>query len=248
MGKVFFTFSCDDGSIFDLKLAEILMKYGIQATFYIPVINKERKHDSLNASQILELSKSFEVGGHTLSHSVLTVLNNEEAKEEINRGKSTLEEFLGKKLFSFCFPKGKYYPQHLQMIKDAGFLYGRTVGHIRTKNLVDVRNGIMFPTLQIFPHQWPTYTLSSLKRFDIESFKNILGNFKSINDWSCFSLSLLNQTCEENRYFHLWGHSWEIEELNLWNSLENFLKELCRYENIIFYNNLGIWNHIIGFQ
>ncbi len=37
MNKVYFTTSWDDGSIYDMRLAELLLKYGLKATFYIPL-------------------------------------------------------------------------------------------------------------------------------------------------------------------------------------------------------------------
>ena len=40
MSRLIVTTSWDDGSIQDLKLGELLMKYGIKGTFYIPRSSK----------------------------------------------------------------------------------------------------------------------------------------------------------------------------------------------------------------
>lgn len=37
--------------------------------------------------------------------------------------------------------------------------------------------------------------------------------------------------------FHLWGHSWEIDQLVLWGSLESFLKEIARQPDVQYLTN-----------
>jgi len=57
------TTSWDDGHPKDFKIAELLDKYNLQATFYIPKENAE--HEVMKEERILELSKKYEIGGHT---------------------------------------------------------------------------------------------------------------------------------------------------------------------------------------
>jgi peptidoglycan/xylan/chitin deacetylase (PgdA/CDA1 family) len=64
-----FTTSWDDGTIHDLRLAELLAKYDLPATFYIA-----RKHEYgyLQEKDIAGLGQYFEIGAHTLNHVVLS--------------------------------------------------------------------------------------------------------------------------------------------------------------------------------
>ena len=99
------TTSWDDGSIFDLKIAELLNKYGVKGTFYIPKVlfaHPLDKHD------ILSLDKQFEVGAHTLNHVDLTRASLSEAKMEIEGSKAYLEDLLGHNVPMFCYPSGKF--------------------------------------------------------------------------------------------------------------------------------------------
>lgn len=239
--RVYFTTSWDDGSIYDIKLSELLLKYNIKATFYIPIKNSEGRK-TLSAKQIREMSQYFEIGAHTYSHVRLTSLPNHIAKEEIKKGKSELENIIGKRITAFCFPGGRYKKIHLQMIKEEGFLFSRTTGFMRIKNIKDINNNLLHTTIQLYPHKPFTYFISAAKRMDIEGFKLIFENFKWCHDWNKLSRNLLYKSKIINGTFHLWGHSWEIEELNLWGALESFLKDLvAENDKIIFCTNSEVW-------
>jgi len=75
---LFFTTSWDDGHPMDNRLAELLAKYDIQGTFYIPATNIEGR-STLTEKDIISLSSSFEIGGHTYSHIYLDKLSSDRA-------------------------------------------------------------------------------------------------------------------------------------------------------------------------
>lgn len=70
-------------------------------------------------------SGRVELGGHTWSHEVLTTLESEAAREEIERGRSTLEELLGVECGeSFAYPFGRRWDhsaEHAQAVEEAGY-------------------------------------------------------------------------------------------------------------------------------
>ena len=68
----FITISVDDGHPADLRTAELLSKYGLKATFYVPAENPERA--VLGAEGFREIAREFELGGHTMRHVVLNSL------------------------------------------------------------------------------------------------------------------------------------------------------------------------------
>jgi peptidoglycan-N-acetylglucosamine deacetylase len=105
MNSRYITVSVDDGYPADSRAADLLNKYGLQATFYIPARNPE--HPVMAAGQIRELSRGFEIGGHTYNHAALKSLSTEKAWEEIYDGKRWLEDLLGEPVVSFCYPQGQ---------------------------------------------------------------------------------------------------------------------------------------------
>jgi len=241
--KVYFTTSWDDGGIYDMKLAELLLKYGIKATFYIPIKNVEGRK-TLSAKQIQEISQYFEIGSHTYSHVRLTSIPYHIAREEIKMGKSELEQIVGKSITAFCPPGGKWNKYILQLAKKENFLFLRSTGYMRMKTIKEKNNNLLHTTLQFYPHKLYTYLISIFKKVDVEGMKLILENFKGTSDWNRFSRKLLYKCIVDGGVFHLWGHSWEIEELNLWGTLESFLKDLISEKNkIIFCINSEVWEN-----
>ena len=115
--------SFDDGAKKDLKVLELLIKYGLadNATFYIPT-NCEMSDD-----EILQIAKHSKVGGHTKSHpSDMKLLTDEQLKDEIESNRRYLVDLTGQVVESFCYPRGRYDERVKQAVKDAGFKEART--------------------------------------------------------------------------------------------------------------------------
>src|SRR5947209_1256927 len=125
--KKIVTTSWDDGHKLDLKLALLLQKYNISATFYIsPRCRRFSQEDLLSAQEIRSLSESFEIGGHTLHHPNLAKVPLDFAVNDIKAGKDILEKIVGKKLQSFAYPYGAYTEQVQRAVLDFGFMVART--------------------------------------------------------------------------------------------------------------------------
>lgn len=72
----------------------------------------------------------IEIGGHTVTHPILTRLNDDEARQEITEGKLRLEQITGYPVRLFAYPNGKvgvdFDHRHARMAKEAGFVAGFT--------------------------------------------------------------------------------------------------------------------------
>ena len=80
----------------------------------------------MRPAQIKRLhDEGMEIGGHTVNHPILTVLDERHARAEIVGGKHRLEEITGAPVTLFAYPNGKpgrdYGPQHVKLVKEAGF-------------------------------------------------------------------------------------------------------------------------------
>src|ERR1017187_3239649 len=227
---IYFTSSWDDGSVYDIKLSELLLKYDQKATFFIPLSNIE-KRDVINPNQIFDLGKNFEIGAHTINHKYLTSISNEEAEYEIKQSKKELEIIINNPVFGFCFPGGKYKKIHLDYITQAGFKYARTVNMFKYEKNAKIMN----TSLQAFNHSKYTYFKHLLRRgYIIELIRHsilILSN----NKWDGLLSDILDKhiksdSVQKVTIIHLWGHSWEIQENNSWNQLEQFFKYLNNHQ------------------
>lgn len=93
--KKYLTMSFDDGTTQDARLAEILRKYNLTATFNINTgllgaetdlfpLGINARHLRLSESDIRDgLYDGFELAVHTLGHPLLTSLSDEEVKRQI---------------------------------------------------------------------------------------------------------------------------------------------------------------------
>ena len=214
------TTSWDDGHKLDLKLAKLLKKYGIKGTFYVSPNNREfKKEDLLTDAEIIQLSKDFEIGAHTMTHPNLTKISKEEAYKEILDSKIYLERLLGKEVKSFCYPGGYYDKRIEKLVSKSGFNFSRTTNQMVTKiqnNRISIDT-----TIQVFPLSlWGV-----LGEIKFCLFNNISLIPKVLtNKWDEIAKNTFDYVSNNGGVFHLWGHSWMIEKYNDWNRLDDVLK------------------------
>jgi peptidoglycan/xylan/chitin deacetylase (PgdA/CDA1 family) len=80
----------------------------------------------LDADMLRTLTQHrIEIGGHTVSHPILTRLDDETARREIVDNKRQLEAIVGQPLRLFAYPNGKrstdYTAAHVRMLEEAGY-------------------------------------------------------------------------------------------------------------------------------
>jgi peptidoglycan/xylan/chitin deacetylase (PgdA/CDA1 family) len=80
----------------------------------------------MTSAQVRAMRRAgMQIGAHTVSHPILAKLTDEQAREEIQRGKHQLEDLLDEPITLFAYPNGKpgedYAPQSIQIVKDLGF-------------------------------------------------------------------------------------------------------------------------------
>jgi L-malate glycosyltransferase len=223
------TTSWDDGHPLDLRIAELLAKHGLSGTFYIPL---ENTRPTLSPSQIHDLSSAFEVGAHTVHHLPLTTLSKDRARTEITESKRRLQEITGKPCPAFCFPSGRYANVHLKMLADAGYSSVRTVELLSLGGPRAHKELVIIPTtIQAYPQSSAAYLRNAIKRFRYKAVRNFVDHRPGC-DWVLAAISLLHLARTAGGVFHLWGHSWEIEETGQWGALERVLSAMgeCKEE------------------
>lgn len=190
-----FRASFDDGSLFDLQLAELLKKYNIPAVFYIPTCCE------ILPDHIRELSKTFEIGGHTKTHPMdMKKLTDFQLKHEVKDNKEWLEYLTGKPVTKFCYPRGRYNERVVEVLKEVGFTEARTTIIGCLDKAVD-----------------PFRTNTTVHAFQRPEYEG--------EDWLVYAKRKWREAKNRNdSVFHLWGHSKEIYKYNQVEKLEEFLK------------------------
>ncbi len=216
----------------DFLISELLDKYSLQGTFYIPRTNAE--NEVMSENQVVLLSKSNEIGGHTLNHVGLTNQNMKTVQAEVSGCYNWLKELLNKEPVSFCFPLGLYNLKVIECVKHAGFKVARTTELLSV--LPHTFKGVMPTTLQVYEHRSTTYFKHLIKRF---KFNNMLRWMKTASGSDILKLTdyYINHIIQHGGCFHLWGHSWEIEKFKLWNKLELILKQISNLPDFQYVRN-----------
>ena len=181
---------------------------------------------------ILDLSRHFEIGGHTLRHLSLKRLPQQEAWEEIQGSYDWLRSLLGKAPVSFCPPFGEFTGRHLSLIYQTGFKVVRSTELLSTHP----SSGALPTTLQVYEHSRFTYFKHLLKR----------GRLQNLGLWcgSGFSpdiFRLLDHYLEHllihGGCLHLWGHSWEIDHCRQWRKLEKIFSVISHLSGFSYVEN-----------
>jgi peptidoglycan-N-acetylglucosamine deacetylase len=227
--------SWDDGAPQDLKLAERLREAGIAATFYIPIFGQNGR-PTISPQEIVSLaSQGFEIGAHTMTHPVLSNLHGQRLWVEVHECKEVLEQILGQEVSMFCYPRGRYNLEVLGAVRRAGYRGARTTRMLCQQ--LSFNPYEMPTTLQAYPHDSLTYYKNLGKRRDLPGLYKYVFELRRLNSWVELGKTLFDQTLRDGGIWHLYGHSWEIEELGLWDDLKRMLDYVRDRPDVIYASN-----------
>jgi len=227
------TTSWDDGSHTDQKLAELLRSRGIQGTFYVPINNRERPLDHCQLKNLA--SEGFEIGAHGYSHRPLCGLPPLELAQEVGPCKQILEDITGREVRMFSYPFGRYDASVVRALQEARYWGARTVRTLATRPGF---NPFEMPTtLQIFPHKRFTYLMNVATSQKLESWQTCLVQRAHLGNWLELGKGLFDAVLKNGGIWHLYGHSWEVESLGLWDDLRDILDYLSGREGVRYVPN-----------
>ena len=197
----------DDGVLNDIKLTDLLRKYGAKATFNLnPALHyaKERFHSGwkykdyspgkLAWNEVTSVYEGFDVASHTMCHCNAGMVDDKVFFAEAVMAKDILEDLFQKECTGFAWPCGKYTKKTADMLLEAGFTYGRTV------ETTDRVSGFSHPMI-----------LHSSCHFLSPDFWNAFEKAKTTDG-----------------IFYFWGHSYEMmDDPKLWAEFESKLQRLA---------------------
>ena len=224
------TLSYDDGVEQDIRLIEILDKYGIKATFninsgsYSPEGQQfapGKIHRRLSYSRVTDLynKNGHEVAVHAYTHPFLEQLSSPVVAYEIIKDRENLEAQFGCVVRGMAYPYGTYNDMVVEVLRECGIAYSRTT---KTTEKFTV------------PTDWlrldPTCHHKNPRLMELAE--------KFVTD-------------EPNRapeLFYLWGHSYEFEEADNWNVIEEFAAYIGGKEDIWYANNIDIYDYVKAYE
>ena len=111
----------------------ILKKYNFPATIFVTTDFIGKKNFlTLEDIKIMQTS-NITIGSHTISHTVLPWMKDENIRKEVFGSKKILEELTGKRINLFSYPLGKFSDKTEEIVKDAGYIGAVTTSPGRKK-------------------------------------------------------------------------------------------------------------------
>ena len=222
------TLSYDDGVIFDEKLIDIMNKYGLKGTFnintglYFPE-DDERKGNSnrmkLSEAKELYINSGHEVAVHGLTHPFLERLESDEIVYEIMEDRKNIEREFKTPARGMAYPYGTYNEKVVTALNTCKIAYARTVQS--TENFG-------------FPENW--LKLNPTCHHNNPKLKELVEKFLVDNKWNC------------PRMFYLWGHSYEFNNDNNWEIIEEFGEMIGNRDDIWYATNIEIYDYIKAYE
>ena len=217
------TFSYDDTVTQDIRLIEILDKYGLKATFNLnsgllgmdgKLIREgvEVSHVKIPASEIASVYKNHEVAAHTLTHPHLPKLPDDEVIRQVEEDRLNLSDLVGYEVVGMAYPGGgmNYNDRVARLIKShTGIKYARTIS-----------TGYSFLPQEDLYRYKPT-------AFHLDFYNNYI-----------LARDFFER--EEEGVFYIWGHAYEFDINNTWDEFEEFCKTISGRPDVFYGTNKEI--------
>ena len=224
------TLSYDDGVVQDIRLIGILDKYGIKGTFnintglYLPeeaVREKFYGRMKLSEAKALYTNSGHEVAVHGLTHPFLEKLKADECITEIIDDRRNIESQYGTIARGMAYPYGTYSDEVVDLLETCGTCYARTV--VTTEKFH-------------FPENWlklhPTCHHKNPRLMELAK--------KFVEEKSRYS--------HDNWMFYLWGHSYEFDNDDNWNVIEEFAQYVGGREDVWYATNIEVYDYIKAYE
>ena len=227
--KKAFTLSSDDGITQDGRLITLLRKYGLKGTFHLnsglmghkdwliqPGINVS--HYKYSCEDICKIYDGFEIAVHTMTHPDLTRVPQAMVSYEIAQNKKRLEDIMHSPIRGMSYPFGTYNNTVIQTAKSCGIVYSRTVETTYRFGLPEDFL-IWHPTCHYCDDRRTSLAREFLAPVSAEDYHSPL-------------------------LFYVWGHAYELDAYNGWESLEDFFQLIGKNDEIWYAENIEIHSYM----
>lgn len=224
------TFSYDDGVEQDKRLIEIFKKHNLRATFnlnsgqYAPegtVYPEGQIHRRMTEAQVSALynQDGIEVAVHGSTHPWLDHMPMNMVTKDLIDDREKLEKQFGTIVRGMAYPYGTYNDDVVDCMRSVGIVYSRTVHSSHDFNM---------------PSDW--MRLPATCHHNDPELMQLAKRFIEDSTWGRPAM------------FYLWGHSYEFEERNNWEVIEEFTEYMANRDDIWYATNIEIYDYQEAFK
>ena len=224
------TLSYDDGVKYDAQLIEIMKKHGLKGTFNINsgLFSPEDGGWRMSKKEAYDLyaNSGMEVAVHGVQHYSLATVSPIAAVKDVADDRVNLEEMFSRVITGMAYANGSYSDEVVEILKNCGITYARTV--VSTEKFDIPTDWLRLPATC---HHNNPKLMELAKRF-VEAKE---GGYY----WGAANYPKL---------FYLWGHSYEFNDNNNWNIIEEFAEYIGGKEDIWYATNGEIYTYVKAFD
>ena len=223
------TLSYDDGVVQDIRLMGIMDKYGIKGTFNINSgiyvaedTVREKYYGRMKLSEAKELytNSGHEVAVHGYTHPFLEKLKPEQALCDVLRDRQDIEKQYGVITRGMAYPYGTYNEDVIECLEKCGICYSRTTASTGKFD---------------FPQNW--LTLHPTCHHNDKRLMELAKDFAEGKSW-----------IPHAKMFYLWGHSYEFDNCDNWNVIEEFCEYIGGRDDIWYATNIEIYDYVKAYE
>lgn len=217
------TFSYDDGTVQDIRMIELLNKYGLKSTFNLnsALLGENRIlycdqgrccQYTIFPEDVKSIYDGHEVAVHTLTHPNLTELSKDEIVKEVEEDRKNLEKLVGYPVVGMAYPSGGVNNDE------------RVAGIIRENTRIQYCRTI--ESTDSFDRQ------ENLYQFNANSMHTDWNRLRQLAE------KFVSAQFETQKIFYIWGHSYEMDfDSKNWMMLEEFFKFISNRSDIYYGTN-----------
>jgi peptidoglycan-N-acetylglucosamine deacetylase len=213
----------------------MLEERNLCGSFYVPLLGYDGRPTMGPGSLRALAAQGHELGAHGVSHHTLPKFRAKELTREVQLCKTHLEDSVGEEVLMFCYPKGRYSARVIHEVKKAGYAGARTTEMLGHRLNFDPYR--MSTTIQVYPHKKTQYLRNMGRAFHPGRALYFAADLRRACDWVELAKATFDRVLQDGGVWHLYGHSWEIEELNLWGDLAIVLGYVSKRPDVIYVTN-----------
>lgn len=215
------TFSYDDGVVQDERLIELFDRYGVKGTFNlnsgcfgrVTLLTQEGiefQQVRLSESEIERVYRGHEVAAHTVTHNPLVGSSEEFIIDKVENDRLRLSEIVGYEVRGFAYPgPGVGFDSRVARIirENTGVRYCRTARNTENFEMSD-------DLFMLRPTQH--------------------GEYSKIME---LGQRFIEMKADRPQLFYIWGHAYEFDIHNSWQTFEQFLSMISGHDDIFYGTN-----------
>lgn len=230
------TLSYDDGVSQDKRLLSIMHRHGLKGTFnlnsglysdnesqdsFLKTALQGVCHQRMTKAEATELymNSGMEIAVHGFTHAIYEHVPDSFCILDLMNDRIHLEKQFNTIVRGMAYPCGCFNDAVVEVAQKLNLAYGRTVISSHNFNL---------------PTDW--LRLQPTCHHNDPELMNLAKKF-------------VDDKAQHNaRLFYLWGHSYEFDEQNNWDVMENFASYMGGREDIWYATNIDIYNYMHAFE